>query len=66
MDNSLEIIEQYLKSKKLQAKFESNVSPKLNNVSSGVEVEFLAISQNQWPFPPHPSLETDIEPVVYI
>ena len=59
---SFELIEQYLKSKKLQSEFDLLHMREIGLF--GIEVDFLAVSVNTWPYSSYKTLDTEVEPVV--
>ncbi len=58
---SFELIDQYLKSKKLQTEFDLQHKREIGLL--GIEVDFLAVSVNTWPYPNYKTLDTEVEPV---
>lgn len=61
VENSFELIEQYLKSKRLQSEFDLQHKREIGLI--GIEVDFFAVSANTWPYANYKTLETEVEPV---
>lgn len=61
VEHSLDILEQYHKCKNIQADFEKQIMPTFK--LPHVEIDFLAVSLNGWPFPSQKNIEPMVEPV---
>lgn len=63
VDHSVDILDYYQKSKGIQSEFVSEVLPRLK--VPPVDIDFMAVSMNSWPYPQQRNIEFTHEPVNY-